>query len=136
MIDALAQLLADNLLLTLFLVIAAGAAFGAIPFGPQRFGAAGALRVGLVLGAVRRTGVTAWQLPRQANFTLRKFGLMLFLASVGLASGPAFISTAFTLTGLQAVALAVIVSIAGCGSFLLFSWLLGQSPARAAGGGT
>lgn len=96
--------------------------------------AAGPLLVGLVLGAVRRTGVTAWQLPRQANFTLRKLGLMLFLASVGLASGPAFAATAFTLTGVQAVVLAAVVSVAGCGSFLLFAWLLGQSPARAAGG--
>lgn len=96
--------------------------------------AAGPLLVGMVLGAVRRTGVTAWQLPRQANFTLRKFGLMLFLAAVGLASGPAFAATAFTLTGLQAVLLAVVVSIAGCGSFLLISKLMGQSPARAVGG--
>lgn len=59
---------------------------------------------------------------------------MLFLASVGLASGPAFAATAFTLTGVQAVVLAAVVSVAGCGSFLLFAWLLGQSPARAAGG--
>lgn len=96
--------------------------------------AAGPLIVGMILGAVRRTGVTAWQLPRSANYTLRKFGLMIFLAAVGIASGPAFVSTAFTLTGLKGILLAIIVSLVGCGSFLLFTWLMGRSVTRAAGG--
>ena len=45
------DVLAQNTVLTLFLVIAAGSLFGVIPFGPIRFGPAGALFVGLFLGA-------------------------------------------------------------------------------------
>ena len=47
MLDVLAQ----NAVLTLFLVVAAGSLVGLIPFGPIRFGPAGALFVGLLLGA-------------------------------------------------------------------------------------
>lgn len=96
--------------------------------------AAGPLIAGLILGALQRTGKTAWQLPRSANYTLRQLGLMMFLAAVGTASGPAFASTAFSLQGLTAILLAVLVSIAGCGTFLLLAALLGKSATRANGG--
>ena len=59
---------------------------------------------------------------------------MMFLAAVGTASGPAFASTAFSLQGLTAILLAVLVSIAGCGTFLLLAALLGKSATRANGG--
>lgn len=95
---------------------------------------AGPLIVGMILGAIRSTGPVSWQLPRSANYTLRKFGLMLFLAAVGVASGPAFASTAFSLDGLIAVLLASIVSVVGCGSFFLLTWLQGRSATRASGG--
>lgn len=96
--------------------------------------AAGPLIAGLILGAVQRTGRTSWQIPRPANSTLRQFGLMMFLAAVGIASGPAFAATAFTAQGVTALALAIVVSLAGCGSFLLLTWLLGKSSTRANGG--
>lgn len=96
--------------------------------------AAGPLIVGMILGAVRRTGATAWQLPRSANYTLRQFGLMLFLAAVGIVSGPAFASTAFSLHGLTSLLIAAVVGAAGCGAFFLLAYLQGQSPARASGG--
>ena len=41
------EILVENPLVAVMLVIAAGAAVGQIPFGPLRFGAAGALFVGL-----------------------------------------------------------------------------------------
>ena len=41
----------DNPLLTLAITIALGAAFVTVRFGPLRFGAAGALFVGLLIGA-------------------------------------------------------------------------------------
>ncbi len=44
-------LLQTHPLLALFLVVGLGAVLGAIRFGPLRFGAAGALFVGLVLSA-------------------------------------------------------------------------------------
>ena len=47
----MAALLQTHPLLALFLVVGLGAALGAIRFGPLRFGAAGALFVGLVLSA-------------------------------------------------------------------------------------
>ncbi|MDY5834114.1 MAG: hypothetical protein SPK00_05125 [Corynebacterium glucuronolyticum] len=37
--------------------------------------------IGLILGALRRTGKLSWKLPAAANFTLRQYGLMLFLAA-------------------------------------------------------
>jgi putative transport protein len=80
------DVLADNPVLTLFLVIAAGSLFGLIPFGPIRFGAAGALFVGLLLGALdRRLG--------EGLALVRTIGLALFVYTVGLASGPTLIRT-------------------------------------------
>lgn len=96
--------------------------------------AAGPLIAGLILGAVQRTGHTAWQLPRTANFTLRQLGLMMFLAGVGIASGQSFASTAFSWLGLTTIALAIIISVVGCVSFLLFCYVTGNSAARANGG--
>jgi putative transport protein len=51
------------------------------------------LIVGLILGALGRTGPILWQLPHGANLTLRQLGLILFLAGVGTRSGYAFAST-------------------------------------------
>ncbi|AGG66456.1 transporter protein [Corynebacterium callunae] len=96
--------------------------------------AAGPLIAGLILGALQRTGQVARQLPRAANYTLRQLGLMLFLAAVGVSSGTAFTSSVFTLQGLVAIVLAGAVSLAGCGSFLVFVWLMGKSATRANGG--
>lgn len=96
--------------------------------------AAGPLIVGIILGAIQRTGRTAWQLPRTANYTLRQLGLMMFLAAVGTASGPAFVNTAFTMDGLVIILLAAITAVVGCGIYLLVSWMAGQSPTRANGG--
>ncbi|MCZ9309809.1 aspartate-alanine antiporter-like transporter [Corynebacterium uberis] len=95
--------------------------------------AAGPLLAGIILGSVGRTGRTAWQLPRTANFTLRQFGLMLFLAAVGLASGPAFAETAFSRQGLVAIVLAALVCLVGAGGFLALAWAMGQSASRSNG---
>jgi putative transport protein len=55
--------------------------------------AGGPLVVGLVLGALERTGPIAWQLPYNANLTLRQLGAILFLAGVGTRSGYDFAET-------------------------------------------
>src|SRR5699024_5610417 len=57
---------------------------GSFALGP----AAGPLLVGMVLGALRRTGPVIWALPGSANRTLRQLGLLLFLAGLGLTAGP------------------------------------------------
>lgn len=95
--------------------------------------AAGPLVVGMVLGALHRTGPLAWDVPLPANLTIRQLGLLLFLAAVGLASGPAFAASAFTVTGLRVGLLAVAVVAASAVVFALGGRLLGLSAPRAAG---
>jgi putative transport protein len=85
--------------LTFSLGIAAGLLIGLIPI-PLPGGlvftlgfAGGPLVVGLILGALGRTGPLVWSLPYSANLTLRQIGLIMFLAGVGTRAGYAFIST-------------------------------------------
>ena len=95
--------------------------------------AGGPLIIGLILGALRRTGKLSWKLPATANFTLRQYGLMLFLAAVGLASGEAFASAVFSMTGLKLVLLSALVSVAACGSMLAAGFFMGRSATRSNG---
>lgn len=95
--------------------------------------AGGPLIVGLILGALRRTGKLSWKLPATANFTLRQYGLMLFLAAVGLASGEAFASAVFSMTGLKLILLSAIVCLAACGSLLAAAFFMGRSATRSNG---
>src|SRR3954469_131914 len=53
----------------------------------------GPLIVALALGRLRRTGPLSWVMPLPANIVLRNFGLTLFLATVGINSGQAFLTT-------------------------------------------
>lgn len=55
--------------------------------------AGGPLVVGLVLGALNRTGPILWRLPYSANLTLRQLGVILFLAGIGTRSGSSFAQT-------------------------------------------
>ena len=77
------DVLADNPLLTIFLAVGLGTLLGAIPLGPVRFGPAGALFVGLALGAAdERLG--------EGLALVQSLGLALFVYTVGVASGAAF----------------------------------------------
>lgn len=95
--------------------------------------AAGPLLVGMVLGRLERTGPLVWGLPRAANLTIRQVGLLLFLAAVGLASGQAFASQAFTATGARVVAVGVGVIAITCALFMVGARSVGVSAPRAAG---
>jgi putative transport protein len=53
----------------------------------------GPLIVALIMGRLRRTGPITWVMPLPANIVLRNFGLTLFLATVGINSGQAFLTT-------------------------------------------
>lgn len=55
--------------------------------------AGGPLIVGLILGALRRTGPIVWTLPYGANVTLRQMGLIFLLAVIGLRSGNTFLGS-------------------------------------------
>jgi putative transport protein len=99
--------------------MAAGFLLGAIriplPFvGTITVGLAGVLIVGLVLGNIRRTGAMNWTIPLPANLVLRNLGLTLFLAQVGMASGPKFAATVAQ-TGFQML---------GLGAAVLFALIL------------
>jgi putative transport protein len=81
--------------------------------GKVAVGLAGVLIVALILGYLRRTGGMNWTIPLSANLVLRNLGLTLFLAQVGMSSGPKFAATVtqtgFLMLGLGAVVLAALV---------------------------
>ncbi len=81
--------------------------------GKLMVGLAGVLIVALILGQLRRTGGINWTIPLSANLVLRNFGLTLFLAQVGMSTGPKFAATitgtGFRMLGLGAVVLAAFV---------------------------
>ena len=58
--------------------------------------AGGPLIVGLLLGALRRSGPIVWTLPYSANLTLRQIGLTFLLAGIGIRSGHTFLNTLVT----------------------------------------
>ncbi len=73
--------------------------------------AGGPLLVGLVLGAIRRTGPLVWTIPYNANLTLRQIGLILFLAAVGLKSGYTFVSTFASSGGVTILLVGAVISV-------------------------
>jgi len=68
-----------------------------IPLGPDlqiKLGfAGGPLVVGLVLGALRRTGPILWTLPYSTSVVLQQIGLMFLLASIGVNNGSQFFAS-------------------------------------------
>jgi len=79
--------------------------------GKVSLGLAGVLIMALVLGKLRRTGRRSWTLPLSANLVLRNLGLTVFLAQVGMASGPKFAAT-ITQTGFLMLGLGCVVLLA------------------------
>jgi len=95
--------------------------------------AAGPLLAGMVLGALHRTGPFTWDLPHTVNATLRQLGLMVFLAAVGLASGPFFLAQAATRTGVAVVGVSVVLLVGGAAVMFVSARLLDLSAQRATG---
>lgn len=120
--DSYAQLSHVNLL-TMGFGITIGLLVGLLPIPLPggvtfRLGLAGGpLLIALILGALRRTGPVLWKMPYSANLTLRQFGLILLLASVGVRSGRAFLEAFSTgsgwfIFGIGFVLIAVVTLIA------------------------
>ena len=91
--------------------------------GTISLGLSGVLIVALILGNQRRTAGLNWTIPASANLVLRNLGLTVFLAQVGMASGPKFAAavaeTGFLLLGLGAVVLfAMVVPILVLGLYV------------------
>jgi len=95
--------------------MALGFLFGAVKIpvpgvGTISLGLSGVLIVALLLGRQRRTGGLNWTLPASANLVMRNLGLTVFLAQVGMASGPKF-ATAVAETGLLMLGLGAVVLV-------------------------
>ena len=95
--------------------------------------AAGPLIVGILLGWRERTGPIVWSLPTGASATLRQLGLLVFLARVGLSSGPALAGLITEPVGLKPVLLEVVLAAAGPALLGLLAHRMGMSPARGGG---
>ena len=96
--------------------------------------AAGPLLVGMVLGALRRTGPVVWALPGGANRTLRQLGLLLFLAGLGLTAGPAVAEMLATADAWRAAVLSAVIAAVSCVALVVAGrWVLDLSAPRAAG---
>ena len=98
--------------------IAIGLALGMIEFtlpGNINFKlgyAGGPLIVGLILGALYRTGPIVWVLPYSVNVTLRQIGLILLLAVIGVKSGSSFAGSFSLEVGLKLFLGGTILSLA------------------------
>src|SRR5674476_268164 len=121
-VDAALDVLAASPLLTIFLVVALGTALGAVPFGPVRFGAAGALFVGLAVGALD---------PRlgEGLALVQTLGLALFVYTVAAASGSTEPAIGYALGYPLGVTVAIVVVAVVIGRL----WPSGRDPEPAAG---
>lgn len=90
--------------------------------------AGGPLVVGLILGALRRTGPLVWSLPYSANVTLRQLGLILLLAVVGLQSGHSFYEQSAASDGLKIFMAGTIVCMASAFIALIVGYYLFKIP--------
>jgi putative transport protein len=82
--------------------------------------AGGPLLVGLILGALERTGPIVWSLPYSAGLLLRQLGLILFLAGIGTRSGYAFVTTLTQGNGALIFAAGALVT---CATALITLWV-------------
>ena len=116
--------LASSELLTIMVVVALGTLLGIIPFGPVKIGPAGALFVGLALGALD---------PRlgEGLDLIRPLGLALFVYTVGLASGSVFFST--IRRQLPLMLSAVVVLVFATGLTIVIGRMMGLTPALQGG---
>ncbi|MFM0737182.1 TrkA C-terminal domain-containing protein [Paraburkholderia xenovorans] len=95
--------------------------------GALALGLCGVLIVALVLGKLRRTGSINWSMPLPANLVMRNLGLTIFLAQVGMSSGPKFAATVSE-TGLLMLGLGALVLLALAVPILLLGLLVYRLP--------
>jgi putative transport protein len=101
--------------------------------GTISLGLSGVLIVALVLGSLRRTAGLNWTIPLSANLVLRNLGLTLFLAQVGMSSGPRFVATVAE-TGVLMLGLGAVVLSALVLPILLLGLLVFRLPFDEVGG--
>lgn len=120
----------DYTALTLGIVL--GVLVGMIPF-PLPGGtsvslgiAGGPLVVALILGRLGRTGPIVWSIPLEANEAIRHFGLLFFLAGVGVMAGGQFLKTLST-TGPSLLILGAVITMATVGITMALLRRLGHT---------
>ncbi|MEO8288489.1 MAG: aspartate:alanine exchanger family transporter [Chloroflexota bacterium] len=118
------NILAGAPLLLLFVVAALGYLLGKIELGGGSLGVAGVLFAGLAVGAID----PRLRLP---DFVYQ-LGLVLFVYTIGLSSGPGFLSS-LRGRGLRYNMLAVGVILGAAAVALLAHFVIGLTPAQAAG---
>ena len=101
-----------------FLGIILGVILGSIPFyvpgmpTPLKLGLAGGpLVAAIVLARIGHIGPLVWFMPPAANLALREFGIVLFLAVVGLMSGDRFMETLVDGDGLAWIGYGALVTL-------------------------
>lgn len=114
----------DQPLLLLFAVLAVGFAVGRLRVAGVGLGVAAVLFAGLAAGAID----PRLQLPE----IVQRFGLVLFVYTVGVASGPGFFAS-FRRRGLRDAAFASAILAVAAGLVLLARGALGLAGPRAAG---
>ena len=104
--------------LPVFAGIAVGVLAGVLPVtipgmaSPMRLGiAGGALILAIVLGRVGKVGPIVFYLPDTVSMALKEFGMLLFLASIGLKSGHGFFAAVLSPAGLTWIAAALLIAI-------------------------
>lgn len=101
-----------------FIGIALGILLGSIPIAlpglpaPMKLGLAGGpLVAAILLGRLGRWGPFMWFMPPVANHALREFGIVLFLAVVGIKAGDQFLETLLLGEGLHWMAYGVLITL-------------------------
>jgi putative transport protein len=101
-----------------FIGLALGVVLGSWPMSvpgvpvPIKLGLAGGpLIVAILLSSIGRIGPLMWYLPPSSNLALREFGIVLFLACVGLKSGGSFVATLTTGGGFSWMAWATLITL-------------------------
>ena len=104
--------LTENPILTLFIVIGLGYLLGEVSFFGFRFGIAGVLFVGLAMGSLGPSISVPEVIPT--------LGLIIFIYTIGLQSGPAFFKS-LREQGYRTTVFALIIVVLGAGLTLLVS---------------
>nr|WP_268913787.1 aspartate:alanine exchanger family transporter [Corynebacterium uropygiale] len=73
--------------------------------------AGGPLVVGLILGALTRTGKFVWQIPYGASLTIQQLGMTLFLAAIGTTAGAGFRQALSDSSSLSIIAVGAIITL-------------------------
>lgn len=102
----------------LFIGMALGILLGSIPLAipglpaPLKLGLAGGpLIVAILLGRLGSWGPFMWFMPPVANHALREFGIILFLAVVGIKAGDQFLDTLLNGDGLAWVGYGILITL-------------------------